>query len=89
MQQENNPTQVGLSEIWLELLGQSTQTQAGIQSIQADASEETIPTLESDPWSHLLHEQGATVVDLQHGSLHMNDQEVEQLLQQLQERREQ
>ena len=82
MQKENNPTQVELSTIWLELLGQSAQTQASV-------SEENIPMLESDPWSHLLHEQGATVLDLQHGSLHMSDLEVEQLLQQLQERREQ
>ncbi|HCI79874.1 MAG TPA: hypothetical protein DHW02_09295, partial [Ktedonobacter sp.] len=74
------PTQVELSTIWLELLGQQTQASVG---------EENIPMLESDPWSHLLHEQGATVLDLQHGSLHMSDLEVEQLLQQLQERREQ
>jgi hypothetical protein len=80
MQKENNPTQVELSTIWLELLGQQTQASVG---------EENIPMLESDPWSHLLHEQGATVLDLQHGSLHMSDLEVEQLLQQLQERREQ
>ena len=89
MQQENNPTQVELSAIWLELLGEPTQTPANVAYVQTDGSEENIPMLASDPWSHLLHEQGATVVDLRHGSLNMSDLEVEQLLQQLQERREQ
>ena len=83
MQQENNPTQVELSAIWLELLGQSTQTH-----VPASVSEESLPTLETDPWSHLLVEQGTKIVDLQKVSLHMSDQEVEQLLQPLQEQKE-
>lgn len=81
MQQENNPTQVELSEIWRELLGQSAQS----TQRQANGTQESIPTLESDPWSHLLHAQGTEIVDLQKVSLHMSDQEVEQLLQRLQE----
>jgi hypothetical protein len=83
MQHENNPTQVELSAIWLELLGQSAQT-----SVPASTTEESIPTLETDPWSHLLYEQGTKIVDLQKVSLHMSDQEVEQILQQLQEQKE-
>ena len=80
MQQENTPAQVALSATWLELLGQSLQR-------PEVASQESIPALESDPWSSLLHAQGTEIVDLQKVSLHMSDQEVEQLLQRLQEQR--
>ena len=82
--QEKNSTHVELSEVWLELLGESSQA-----NVEANANEESIPTLESDPWSHLLHEQGAEIVNLRHATLHMSDQEVEQLLQQLQDQKEQ
>jgi hypothetical protein len=43
------------------------------------------PTLESDPWSALLHAKGIEVVDLQQIRLHMSDQDMEQILHIMQE----
>ncbi len=58
-------------------------------SIAGASSEATLPTLEVDPWSALLHAQGVEVVDLQHIHLSISDQEVEQMLQIMQEQPEQ
>jgi hypothetical protein len=84
MQQENNPIQVELSDIWLELLGQPAQAPL-TDEIPNATSGERLPMIESDPWSHLVSAQGTEILDLQRLSLSMSDSEVEQLLQRLQE----
>lgn len=61
----------------------------GQQPIASASSDATLPTLEVDPWSTLLHAQGVEVVDLQHIHLSISDQEVEQMLQIMQEQPEQ
>ncbi len=61
-----------LSDAWLELLGKQTDTFI--------ASNSTIPALESDPWSSLLHSNGVKTVDLQKVHLPMSDSDMEQLL---------
>ena len=74
-------TQDELSAVWRELLGNLPVE--GDSPPAAAATE--IPTLESDPWRSLLHEQGIEVVDLQKNLLHMDDGDVEQMLQRMQE----
>lgn len=68
---------VELSDAWLELLGKHTDI--------PQASNGTIPALESDPWSSLLHTNGVKTVDLQKVHLPMSDQDVEQLLHHMQD----
>ncbi len=90
MQQENKgrkkdkspkTTQSELSEVWQELLGEHSSE----SSIPATPGEAAIPTLESDPWSELVHAKGIEIVDLQAVHLQISDQEVEQMLQVMQE----
>lgn len=74
-------TQDELSAVWHELLGDLP-----VEGDSPPASAATeIPTLESDPWSSLVHEQGIEVVDLQKNLLHIDDGDVEQMLQRMQE----
>ncbi|HZR43267.1 MAG TPA: hypothetical protein VFB12_24340 [Ktedonobacteraceae bacterium] len=88
MQQENKgrkkdkspeSTHSELSEVWQELLGEHS----GESSTPATPG--AIPTLESDPWSELLHAKGIEIVDLQAVHLQISDQEVEQMLEVMQE----
>ncbi len=85
MQQENKDTrrliQSPLSDVWQELLGGNPiEVKAPLTPAEA-----RIPTLESDPWSALLHANGVEIVDLQQLRLHMSDKDVEQALQIMQE----
>ncbi len=66
-----------LSKTWLELLGKHTDAPV--------ASTNSIPALESDPWSSLLQAQGVKTVDLQKVHLPMSDADVEQLLRHMQD----
>jgi hypothetical protein len=88
MQQENRRqeslTEQELSEVWRELLNSQPATDTD-GTAQADSTESTIPTLDSDPWSELLQAKGVEIVDLHKLQLHMSDQDVEQLLQLMQE----
>ncbi len=68
---------IELSNTWLELLGK--------QSDAPLVSNNSLPALESDPWSSLLHANGVTTIDLQKVHLPMSDQDVEQLLQYMQD----
>jgi hypothetical protein len=71
-----------LSAVWQELLGRQSGEAAPSASSQGDAA---IPTLESDPWSRLLHAKGIEIVDLEQLHLHMSEQDVEHLLEIMQE----
>ena len=78
--QEDRDTQctyMELSKTWLELLGKHTDAPL--------VSNSSIPALESDPWSSLLHVNGVKTVDLQKVHLPMSDSDVEQLLQHMQD----
>ncbi len=68
-----------LSAVWRELLGGPPPA-----GNEPSASAE-IPTLKSDPWSSLVHEDGVKVVDLQKNHLRMSDGDVEQILQRMEE----
>lgn len=84
MQEDNEKVlsaQPELSMIWQELLGNHVPSSNG----QILSSEVIIPTLDSDPWSELLHSQDVEIVDLQKVHLHVSDQDVEQALQVMQE----
>ncbi len=85
MQQENKdsrrPIHAPLSDVWRELLGNSS---AEVEASQ-NSVEVVVPELESDPWSALLQANDTEVVDLQQVHLHMSDQDVEQALQVMQE----
>ncbi len=75
-----------LSTIWQELLGHRPSLAAqesSDASNQADLAEDSIPTLESDPWSTLLHAKG--VESLHEARLQISPQEMEQMLQIMQE----
>lgn len=88
MQKENNDPQSAqpeLSQVWQELLGHHP----GDTGMPAPAGDMSIPTLESDPWSELLHAKGVEVVDLQAIHLQMSDQDLEQVLQIMQEESDQ
>ena len=88
MQKENNnslPAQPELSQVWQELLGRYPAN----AEMSIPAGDVTIPTLESDPWSELLHVKGVEVVDLQTVHLQMSDQDLEQVLQIMQEQSDQ
>ena len=74
-----------LSPVWQELLGgqlnQPGQPEATDQATSEKEEETTtIPTLESDPWSRLLHAKGIEMVDLEQLHLHMSEQDVEAML---------
>lgn len=74
-----------LSPVWQELLGgqpdQPGQPEATDQATSEKEEETTtIPTLESDPWSRLLHAKGIEMVDLEQLHLHMSEQDVEEML---------
>ncbi|MBA2679066.1 MAG: hypothetical protein H0U76_11805 [Ktedonobacteraceae bacterium] len=71
-----------LSAVWRELLGSLSPEGSDCQT---PASAE-IPTLESDPWHLLVHEQGIEVVDTQKNLLRISDGDVEHMLKHLQER---
>ena len=73
---EKNQKYAELSAVWQELLGR----QGGKTGNPASSQEEGIPTLESDPWSRLLHAKGIEMVDLEQLHLHMSEQDVEHLL---------
>jgi hypothetical protein len=75
-----------LSTIWQELLGHRPSLAAQEDpddNRQAVLSENSIPTLESDPWSTLLHAKG--VENLDEARLQISPQEMEQMLQVMQE----
>jgi hypothetical protein len=75
-----------LSIIWQELLGHRPSLGAQENSDgteQVLLSENTIPTLKSDPWSTLLHAKG--VESLHEARLQISPQEMEQMLQIMQE----
>jgi predicted nucleic acid-binding Zn ribbon protein len=75
--EEKNQKYAELSAVWQELLGR----QSGKAATPASSQEEVaIPTLESDPWSRLLHAKGIEIVDLEQLHLHMSEQDVEHLL---------
>ncbi len=67
-----------LSSIWQELLGHHPVP-------DSPPGEASIPTLETDPWSTLLHAKGVEVFDMQSAHLRISDQEVEQVLEVMQE----
>ncbi len=74
-------TQDELNAVWRELLGDLPVEGNGSSTPAATE----IPTLESDPWSSLVHEQGIEVVDLQKNLLQIDNGDVEQMLQRMQE----
>jgi len=51
-----------LSAVWQELLGGQTDP-ANPAGLEEDESATAIPTLESDPWSTLVHAKGVEMVD--------------------------
>lgn len=61
----------GLSETWQALLGTSSFD---------TATQGNVPTLETDPWSTLVHATGVEMVDLQQVHLNMSTQDMEQVL---------
>jgi hypothetical protein len=65
-----------LSPILRELLGLEGAAEG--QTLPLD--EEKIPTLASDPWGSLTHEQGMEIVDLQRLRIQMSEKDVEQVL---------
>ncbi len=81
---ESATTPQGLSEIWQQLLGN-----ASLDAETLAALRESIPTIESDPWSKLLHAKGIEMVDLEQVHLHVTDQDMEQILQLMQDIQEQ
>ncbi|HTI14109.1 MAG TPA: hypothetical protein VL461_05975 [Dictyobacter sp.] len=84
--QENVPAQQQeLSEVWQELLGTHKVDPNKIPADPSQPAEITIPTLDSDPWSSLIHAQGVEIVDPQLQRLSISDQEVEKMLQVMQE----
>lgn len=82
-EQTPEPVQGELSSIWQELLGHHPVPDS------APAGEANIPTLETDPWSTLLHAKGVEVFDMQSAQLRISDQEVEQVLEVMQEQPDQ
>lgn len=80
-EKEQGSTHDELSAVWRELLG-GLPVEGNNPSTPAITE---IPTLASDPWTVLVHEQGIEVVDLQKNVLHINDGDVEQMLQHMQE----
>ena len=80
-EQENNSLPATpLSETWQQLLGNSP-----LDAETLAALRESIPTIDSDPWSALLHAKGVEVVDLTQVHLDITDSDMEQLLQLMQE----
>ena len=78
--QEDKDTQfihIELSKTWLELLGKQ------VNAPQVGAN--SIPALESDPWSSLVQAQDVKTVDLQKVHLPMSDADVERLLHYMQD----
>ncbi len=75
------PDQLELSDAWQQLLGSRPLDAETLAALK----ESMPPTLESDPWSALLHAKGVEVVDLQQIQLHMSDQDMEQILHIIQE----
>jgi hypothetical protein len=84
--EEKDQKHVELSAVWQELLGRQGGTSAKPASSPEGA---TTPTLESDPWSRLLHAKGIEMVDLEQLHLHMSEQDVEHLLEIMREQSEQ
>jgi hypothetical protein len=83
-EQENNALPAfPLSETWQQLLG--NRADAPLDPEALATLRESIPTIESDPWSALLHAKGVEVVDLTQVHLDITDSDVEQLLQLMQE----
>jgi hypothetical protein len=74
-----------LTDVWKELLGHPVQQDVVGQNEPAKPADSNIPTLESDPWSELVHAEGTEVVDLHAIRLQMSDQDVEEALQVMQE----
>lgn len=75
-----------LSTTWQELLGHRSALAAQESSDgnnQAILTEDSIPTLESDPWSTLLHAKG--IESLHEARLQISPQEMERMLQVMQE----
>lgn len=68
-------TIANLGPIWRELLGLEGATDASLP-----LEEGKIPTLESDPWGSLTHEQGMEIVDLHRIRIQISEQDVEQVL---------
>lgn len=83
--EEKDQKHAELSAVWQELLGRQGGTSATPASSPEGAS---MPTLESDPWSRLLHAKGIEMVDLEQLHLHMSEQDVEHLLEIMREQSE-
>lgn len=84
--EEKDQKHAELSAVWKELLGR----QGGAGATPASSPEgAAIPTLESDPWSRLLHAKGIEMIDLEQLHLHMSEQDVEHLLEIMREQSEQ
>ena len=66
--------QLELSEAWRQLLGLEAQASPlpppGAVKASGIDNAESVPVLSSDPWHHLIHEQGIQVVDLQQAHVH-------------------
>ena len=88
--------QFELSEVWRQLLGMEAQAStfpasSDVAMVVVDTdSQEGVPVLSDDPWTHLLHAQGIQVVDLQQTHLHTaqtsaEDSDVEHALDIMQE----
>jgi len=89
-QHEPAPQQPELSDVWRELLGHSIGKEkkpapSSLEEEESSPQEETIPTLESDPWNELTHAKGTEVVDMETIHLGVDDEDVEQALRIMQE----
>lgn len=73
-----------LSAVWQELLG-GKPGDADTEEPAEEEAEAAIPTIESDPWSTLVHAKGVETVDLEKLHLHMSEQDVEQMLEVMRE----
>lgn len=83
MQEEkkNTPVELNeLSETWRALLGDKPLDEERLAALK-----DAVPSLDSDPWSALLHAQGVEMVDLQQVHLNISNQDMEQVLQLMQE----
>ncbi|HZT98525.1 MAG TPA: hypothetical protein VFA10_02625 [Ktedonobacteraceae bacterium] len=80
-QKDSVSAQSELSETWQQLLGGHSAS----NDIPRDPAEATIRSVDVDPWQALSHAKGVEIIDLQQLHLHINDQDVEQVLQVMEE----
>jgi hypothetical protein len=76
---ERTVAQDGLSNVWLELLGER-QHEAVSPVLPGDIP---IPTLDGDPWRALLQERGIEIVDIEKIQLRISEQEIDGILQEV------